>query len=93
MILFLEADFNRLNKIIYNSIVIPSLERQGEIPFKIIGRRRGQLSMHIALNKKLISDCSNKSKIPMLVVSANASNCYNHIAHPYVSMSNQYYGL
>ena len=59
VILLLEADFNRLNKIIYNSRVIPELEKREEILFEVIRGRRGQSSLHVALNKKLISDCSN----------------------------------
>ena len=58
-ILLLEADLNGLNKIIYNSRVILALEKRDNIPFKVIGGRRGQLLIHVALNKKLISNCSN----------------------------------
>ena len=39
-ILLLEADFNRLNKIIYNSRVILELERREEILFEVVGGRR-----------------------------------------------------
>jgi len=62
VILLLEADFNELNKIIYNSRVIPELEKREEIPFEVIRGRRGQSSLHIASRKKLISDYSNQSK-------------------------------
>ena len=92
-ILLLEADFNGLNKIIYNSRVIPALEKRGDIPFEVIRGRRSQLSIHVALNKKLISDCSNQSKRFTVVVSADASNYYNNIAYSYPSISNQHYGL
>ena len=40
-ILLLEADFNGLNKIIYNSRVIPELEKREEIPFEVVRGRRG----------------------------------------------------
>ena len=40
VILLLEADFNGLNKIIYNSRVIPELEKREEIPFEVVGGRR-----------------------------------------------------
>jgi len=58
-ILLLEADFNRLNKIIYNSRVILALEKRGDILFEVIGGRRSQSSTHVALNKKLFYDISN----------------------------------
>ena len=59
VILLLEADFNGLNKIIFNSRVLPTLEKQQEIPYEIISGRKRQLLIHVALNKKLIADCSN----------------------------------
>ena len=58
-ILLIEADFNRMNKIIFNSRVILSLETNQAIPYKVIGGRRGQLSLHVAMNKKLASNISN----------------------------------
>ena len=39
-ILLLEANFNRLNKIIYNRRVLPKLELNRTIPYEVIGRRR-----------------------------------------------------
>jgi len=56
-ILLLEVDFNNLNKIIFNGRVLPQLEMKKEIPYEIIGRRRGQSSLDVALNKKLVADC------------------------------------
>jgi len=44
-ILLLEADFNRLNKIIYNSRVIPELEKREEILFEVIRGRRGCIKL------------------------------------------------
>ena len=41
VILLLEADFIRLNKIIFNSRVLPTLEKQKEILYKIISGRKG----------------------------------------------------
>jgi hypothetical protein len=61
-ILLLEADFNALNKIVFNNRTLPSLEANGSIPYEIIGGRRGQSSLHVALNKKLVYDISNQQK-------------------------------
>ena len=58
-ILLLEADFNALNKIVFNTKLMPSLERTNSIPYEIIGGRRGQSLIHIALNKKLMLDIAN----------------------------------
>ena len=59
-ILLLEADFNVLNKIVFNNRILPLLEANGSIPYEIIGGRRGQSSLHVALNKKLVCDISNQ---------------------------------
>ena len=40
-ILLLEADFNALNKIVFNNRTLPSLEANGSIPYEVIGGRRG----------------------------------------------------
>ena len=58
-ILLLEVDFNSLNKIIYNYRVLPKLEANKAIPYKVISSRKGQSSQHVALNKKLIYDIVN----------------------------------
>ena len=39
--LLIEADFNTLNKIIFNTQLIPTLEVKQLIPKEIIGGRRG----------------------------------------------------
>ena len=58
-ILLLEANFNSINKILFNRYILPSLENSQSISYEIIGSRRGQSSYHVALNKKLVSDISN----------------------------------
>jgi len=40
VILLLEADFNELNKIIFNNRVPPKLEWDKVIPVEVIGERR-----------------------------------------------------
>ena len=58
-ILLLKANFNSLNKIIFNRRVLLRLKAKKEILYEIMSRRRGQSSLHIALNKKLVADYSN----------------------------------
>jgi len=58
-ILLLEADFNALNKIVFNTKLMPSLERTNSIPYEIIGGRRGQSLIYVVLSKKLVSDIAN----------------------------------
>jgi len=58
-ILLLEANFNALNKIIFNDRVIPRIEISNTILYEVIGRRRGQSSLYTVLNKKLAYNISN----------------------------------
>ena len=52
-ILLLETDFNVANKIIFNTCMIPQMERWNEIPREIVGRRRSLSAIYIAINKNL----------------------------------------
>ena len=45
--LLLEADYNTMNKIIFNTRLTPILEEWNMIPRKIIGGRRGILVMQV----------------------------------------------
>ena len=58
-ILLLEADFNALYNIIFNCRMLPALERKNLMLSEIIGGRRRQSDLHVALNKKLIADIAN----------------------------------
>ena len=89
-ILILEADFNTMHKIIFNQRVMPRLEQYNDIPKEIIGGRKNQAATHLALNKKLISDISNVRKLLTVTICADATNCYNRIAHPFASLCAQY---
>ena len=79
-ILLLEADFNALNKIVFNNRLIPKLEEVDAIPVEIIGGRRAQVATHLTLSKKLIADMSNVRKVP-------------RVAHPFSSLCAQYFRL
>ena len=92
-ILLLEADFNTMHKIIFNNRPLPKIEADNAIPMEIIGGRRSQAATHLALNKKLIADIANVRKLPTATICADATNCYNRVAHPFASLCAQYFGL
>ena len=92
-ILLLEADFNALHKIVFNNRLIPKLEEADAIPVKIIGGRRAQAATHLSLSKKLIADIANVRKVPTITVCADATNCYDRVAHPFASLCAQCFGL
>ena len=57
--LLLEVNFNALNKIIFNTRILLSLEHNKLIPDEIIGRGNGQFTIQVVINKKVISDIAN----------------------------------
>ena len=85
-ILLLEADFNTTHKIIFNNRLIPTLEEINIIPREVIGGRRSQAATHLALDKKLISDIANVQKLPIITICADVTNCYDRVAHSFVSI-------
>ena len=60
---------------------------------EIIGGRRSQAATHLALNKKLITDIANVRKLPMITICADATNCYDRVAHPFENLCAQCFGL
>ena len=92
-ILLLEADFNASNKIIFNSRMIPIIETSNNIPHKIVGDRQSQSALYIAINKKVITDIVNQAKFPYIIVSVNASNCFDRVAHPISTIICKHFGL
>ena len=93
VILLLEVDFNILNKIIFNSCLILTLEKRNLMLREIIRGRRNQSTLHIALNKKLIVDISNQSKILYAIASANTFNYFNYIMHLIIGLICQFFRL
>ena len=52
------------------------------MPQEIIGGRRPQAVAYLALSKKIIADVSNIRKLPTVTMCADATNCYDRVAHP-----------
>ena len=92
-IFLLKAGFNTLNKIIFNRRVILSLENNKNIPYKIIGSRCSQATIHLALSKKLIADIANQEKYLTIVISADTTNYYDRISYPIAGIAYRLYIL
>ena len=92
-ILLLEANFNAANKIIFNTLIIPIIEKKSEIPREIIGRRKSQSAIQIAINKKLLADIANQSRLPYAIVSVDISNYFDRVAHLISALSYSHFGL
>ena len=93
VILLLEADFNAMYKIMFNNRLILNIEAMNAILIEVIGGRQSQAATHLALDKKLISNIANMRKLPMITICADATNCYDRVAHPFASLYIQYFGL
>ena len=92
-ILLLEADFNTLHKIVFNSRIIPTLEDAGIIPYEITSGRRIQLAIYLVLNKKLLVDIANIQKRTIVTICADVTNCYNRVIYLFASLCAQYFRL
>ena len=92
-IFLLEADLNSLHKIILNQNIILALEQCNLIPTEIVGGRKGQATIHNAINTKLTSDISNKVKALSVVISTNDANYCDIVAHPFASLTAQCFGV
>ena len=49
--------------------------------------------IYVAINKKLITDIANQRKLPQVIISADATNYFNRVAHPYSGIVCQHFGL
>ena len=69
------------------------LEERNDMPQEIIGGRRTQVAIYLALNKKLIANIASIRKVLTVTIYANARNCYNRVAHPFMSLYSQFFRL
>ena len=76
-ILLLKADFNAANKIIFNTRLIPQMKQRDEILKEIVGERRSQSAIYIAINKRLVADILNQTKQLYAIISADALNYFD----------------
>ena len=86
-ILLLEAGFNALYKIVFSTRLLLQLEAHHLITKEIVGGRTSQWASQLAICKKLIAEVSNQKTTETLVISADASNFYDRVAHPFASLN------
>ena len=60
---------------------------------EVIGGRRSQSAMCLALNKKLIANIASAWKVPTFTICADVTNFYDRVAHPFASLHTQYFRL
>ena len=81
VILLLKADFNAINKIVFNTRLIPKLEANDIIPREIIKGRRGMSAIQVVLNKKLLVGIVNQNKLLSIIMSTDISDYFNRVTH------------
>ena len=76
-ILLLEADFNAIAKILFNTRVMPLLEQNQLIPPENIGSHRNMSAVHSTLTRQFFLDTANLRCKPSVIISADATNCFD----------------
>ena len=69
------------------------MELNNEIYREIVGGRRSQSSIYIAINKKLMADISNQLKKLYTIVGADASNFFDRVTYPILAISCSHFSL
>ena len=64
-------------------------EEHGEIPNECYGSHKGHQAIDVAVNRCLTLDLFHQKWIPGSILSADASNCYNCLAHNMTSLACQ----
>ena len=92
-ILLLGANFNALHNVVFNHRILLALEQNNLIPMEIVDGWKIQAEIHVAINKKLMSDVSNQVKTPSVVISTDATNCYNRVFHSFARLTAHHFGV
>jgi len=91
-ILFMDADFNAMNKEVYSFRMMDNAQWYKLIPEEIFSEQN-----HTAddggLAKMLFYDIAHQTRTLAAVASVDASNCYDRIAHAMASLIFQSFGV
>jgi len=63
------------------------------LPSEHYGGRKGKKAIDGALTKRLIMDNSRMMCKPMVIVSTDAANCYDRMAHKFIAMACMQWGV
>ena len=79
-ILLMEADFNFHNRLIFAKRMLQQARQHSLIPPEIF-IKLGRTAEDGLLQQVLVFDIARQTKVPLIVSSINASQCYDRIAH------------
>jgi hypothetical protein len=92
LILLMEADFNATNKGIYGVRMLANVRKYKLMPEEVYSERN-RLADDGTLSKVLFYDIVRQLRRTAGLVSVDADNCYDCIAHPMASMVFQSFGI
>ena len=70
-----------------------ALEQHNVITMEIVDGSKIQAVINVAISKNLIVDVYNQVKTSSIVISADATNCYDRIAYLFASLTAQQFGV
>jgi hypothetical protein len=79
-ILLMEADFNASNKIIDGVRMMKNAHNHQLMPEEVFSKRN-RMADDGTLTKMLFYDVTHQARVPVVIASIDASNCYDRIAH------------
>jgi hypothetical protein len=91
-ILLMEGDFNMANKMVYEVRMLNSARDHNLMPEEIFSKKN-RMAEDSTLCKTLVYDITQQARIPAAIVSMDASNCCDRIAHAVASMIFHAFGV
>jgi hypothetical protein len=88
----MEADFQMLNRLIFTNRAMAQARHFGLIPDKQYAERQSD-GQDGAWLKQLFADISRQARAAIGILSADAGNCYDCIAHAFASLVFQAFGV
>jgi hypothetical protein len=91
-ILLMEADFNATNKIIHGNRMMKHVRKHNQMPEEIFSKKN-RMADNGTLCKMLFYAIMRQARVPAVIASVDASNCYDRIAHAIASLVFQAFGV
>jgi hypothetical protein len=91
-ILLMEGDFNATNKIVYGVRMLQNARKHNQMPEEIFSKKN-RMADDGTLCKTLFYDIARQTHVGAAIVSVDACNCYDRIAHAMASLIFQAFGV
>ena len=91
-ILLIEGDMNMANRLVFGDRMMALARSLGLIPDEQFAEQQSD-GQDGAFFKRLLADISRQLKIPLAIISADAANCYDRVAHAFASLVFQAFGV